>query len=81
MDRLKARRKRRKVEWEECRDPAPAIGTRIRTACGSEAEYSAETACVEWNGERIFFCLPACKVNFIEDPANSCLAERFDQSR
>lgn len=66
-----------RVEWTECNGPYPAPGTAVQTACGSTVEYSANTPCIHFRGERVYFCLPICKADFEHNPSASCLAARL----
>jgi YHS domain-containing protein len=65
------------VEWTECNGPNPTLGTPVQTACGSMVEYSANTPCVNFRGERVYFCLQICKADFDQNPLASCMASRL----
>jgi YHS domain-containing protein len=58
--------------------PLPVIGSDLKTACGETEKFSANTPRALYEGKWIFFCLPVCQQEFIEDPRNSCMADRFN---
>jgi hypothetical protein len=66
-----------KIEWTECSGPSPVPGTPVQTACGNMVEYSDNIPCINFRGERVYFCLPICKADFEFDPSASCLAARL----
>lgn len=51
----------------------PEIGSEILTACGTPEKFQANTPRAMHEGKWIFFCLPICQEEFIQDPKNSCL--------
>ena len=55
--------------------PLPVIGSKVRTACGSEEKFAFDTPRAIYEAKWIFFCTPLCQQEFIQDPANSCLAD------
>jgi YHS domain-containing protein len=57
-----------------CEDEKIKFGTPVRTACGGVIHYSADTPCILFKGEAVYFCLPVCKEDFDRDPLSSCLA-------
>jgi YHS domain-containing protein len=57
----------------------PVVGTQIVTACGGIATYSSSTTWAVYKGKVVYFCLPACKVDFLHNPDCSCLAGRMDE--
>ncbi len=53
----------------------PVIGQPIKTACGTDEKFVVNTPRVLHEGKWLFFCIPSCQQEFIQDPANSsCLA-------
>jgi hypothetical protein len=55
----------------------PEIGQTIKTACGTKENFIVNTPRVLHEGRWLFFCIPSCQQEFIQDPANSsCLAGR-----
>jgi YHS domain-containing protein len=66
-----------RIEWTECNGATPAPGTPVQTACGSMVEYTGNTPCINFRGERIYFCLAICKADFENNPSASCLAPRL----
>jgi hypothetical protein len=58
------------------KDPQlPEIGQTIKTACGTKEKFMLNTPRVLHKGNWLFFCIPSCQKEFIQDPANSsCLA-------
>ena len=66
-----------KVEWTGCSGPNPVPGAPVQTACGSLVEYSANTPCINFRGERVYFCLQICKADFEQNPSASCLGPRL----
>lgn len=58
------------------KDPQlPVIGQTIKTACGTKEEFMENTPRVLHEGRWLFFCIPSCQEEFIQDPASSsCLA-------
>ena len=67
------------LEWTACEAETPDTGTPVRTACGGIVRYSPATPCVKFRGQRVFFCLPACKEDFERDPLSSCMAIRIQE--
>lgn len=52
----------------------PEVGQEIRTACGTREKFILNTPRVLHEGKWLFFCVPACQEEFIQDPVNSsCL--------
>lgn len=73
-----ARPGRPQVKSTECSDDSGlAPGDVIQTACGGILQRSPQTACLEVNGETVYFCLEICKKDFLIDPRYSCLAHRY----
>jgi hypothetical protein len=58
--------------------PLPIIGSKVRTACGSDEMFASDTPRAIYEGKRIFFCTPECQQEFIQDPGNSCLADHIN---
>jgi YHS domain-containing protein len=58
--------------------PLPVIGSKVRTACGSEEKFAFDTPRAIYEGKMIFFCTPECQQEFIQDPKNSCTADLFN---
>ncbi|MCU0489222.1 MAG: hypothetical protein MUE67_09745 [Anaerolineales bacterium] len=48
-------------------------GDLVFTACGGRIEYAASVTQVLFQGRRVFFCSPACKLEFEQNPRFSCL--------
>jgi YHS domain-containing protein len=63
----------RPVEWSDCLPPTPVIGQPVQTACGSMIIYTANTPCVQLQGENVYFCHAVCKCEFERDPRQSCV--------
>lgn len=51
----------------------PVLGSSITTACGTADQFSHDTPRAVHEGKWIFFCTPACRHDFLQDPENSCL--------
>jgi len=49
----------------------PEIGRIIQTTCGTDEKYILNTPRVLHEGKWLFFCIPACQQEFVQDPANS----------
>jgi hypothetical protein len=49
----------------------PEIGQTVKTTCGTEEEFILNTPRALHEGRWLFFCIPACQQEFIQDPANS----------
>ena len=49
----------------------PQISSEVITACGSQEKFSNNIPRVFHEGEWVFFCIPACQQEFIQDPGNS----------
>ncbi len=47
----------------------PAYGSIVESACGGSMEFTPETPYAVYEGRVFFFCLPACKATFEEQPA------------
>jgi YHS domain-containing protein len=58
------------------KDPQlPVMGQAIKTACGTKEKFMENTPRVLHEGRWLFFCIPSCQEEFIQDPENSsCLA-------
>ncbi len=60
-----------------CAGEAVKIDSLVRTACGGVIQYAANTPCIQYQGEVVYFCLPVCEEDFDRDPRSSCLAARI----
>lgn len=58
--------------------PLPIIGSEIKTACGETENFAANTPRTLYKGKWIFFCLPVCEKEFLEDPGASCYASQIE---
>ena len=58
--------------------PLPVIGSDIKTACGEAEKFVANTPRALFKGKWIFFCLPVCQKEFLEDPSSSCYAAQIE---
>ena len=58
---------------EQESESLPKVGGQIYTACGTKEKFIESTQRAYHDGKWYFFCTPACQVEFIQDPANSCL--------
>jgi YHS domain-containing protein len=58
--------------------PLPVIGGDVLTACGTPEKFNTNTPRALYNGEWIFFCLPICRQEFLQDPNNSCLTSHVN---
>ena len=58
--------------------PLPVIGSEIKTACGDSEKFAANTPRALYKSEWIFFCLPICQKEFLEDPSSSCYAIQIE---
>jgi YHS domain-containing protein len=58
--------------------PLPAIGSEIKTACNETEKFAANTPRALHEGKWIFFCLPVCQKEFLEDPSSSCYASQIE---
>lgn len=57
-------------------EPAvPMIGSPVLTACGGQIQFEQGTPTAVYRGQRVYFCLPACREDFERDPSISCLAD------
>lgn len=62
---------------EADRQPVPPQpGSPVTTACNECLEYHSELPHAVYQGEVVYFCLPACKEDFERDPQSSCFAYR-----
>ena len=57
--------------------PLPVIGSEIKTACGEAEKFAANSPRALYEGKWIFFCLPVCEKEFLEDPSSSCYASQI----
>ena len=57
--------------------PLPVIGSELKTACGEAEKFAANTPRALYEGKWIFFCLPVCENEFLEDPNSSCYANQI----
>jgi hypothetical protein len=58
--------------------PVPIIGSEIKTACGEAEKFAANTPRALYEGKWIFFCLPVCEKEYLEDPGSSCYASQIE---
>ncbi|MCU0488072.1 MAG: hypothetical protein MUE67_03865 [Anaerolineales bacterium] len=64
-------------------NPDPAnlkTGDLVFTACGGRTEYAPWIAQVIFQGRRVYFCSPACKLEFEQNPTYSCLAAYLSET-
>ena len=59
----------------------PIVDSQVITACGTKDKFIKTTPRANHEGEWIFFCTPACQVEFIQDPENSCLTSHSDSEQ
>ncbi len=60
-------------------ESVPPLGAEIRTACGGESTFAADTPWVWYQGRRVYFCTQECKRIFETDVEHSCLFEKSDR--
>jgi YHS domain-containing protein len=56
----------------------PVFGSDIKTACGEAEKFAANTPRALYKGKWIFFCLPVCQKEFLDDPSSSCYANQIE---
>ena len=58
--------------------PLPVVGSDVKTACGETEKFAANTPRALYKGKWVFFCLPVCQKEFLEDPSSSCHANQLE---
>ena len=60
------------------RDPQmPQPGAPVTTACGGTLNFNTSIPHAYFQGELVYFCLPACLRDFGRDPNKSCLQDNL----
>jgi len=49
-------------------------GDLITTACGGLTRYALGVEFAYYKGKPVYFCMPACKQDYLRSPQASCLA-------
>ena len=54
----------------------PETGQTVTTTCGTAEKFMLNTPRVLHEGKWVFFCIPACQQEFIQNPeSSSCLVD------
>lgn len=53
--------------------PLPETGVLVTTACRGCIRFDEDTPHAVYRGQRVYFCLPLCLEDFVQNPENSCL--------